>query len=83
MRHAAAMLAVLILLCALPKRAYAEELVDRAEAGCDKTVGRRQILREDVYFKTAFVSDDRILLAEQIVFDCYRLIHNPRPHFLR
>ena len=35
MRHAAAMLAVLILLCALPKRAYAEDLVDRAaeEAG--------------------------------------------------
>ena len=35
MRHAAAMLAALLLLCALPKRAYAEELVDRAaeEAG--------------------------------------------------
>ena len=35
MRHAAAMLAVLILLCALPERAYAEELAERAaeEAG--------------------------------------------------
>lgn len=35
MRYAAAMLAVLLLLCALPKRAYAEELAERAaeEAG--------------------------------------------------
>ena len=35
MRHAAAMLAVLILLCALPECAYAEELAERAaeEAG--------------------------------------------------
>ena len=35
MRHAAAILAVLILLCALPERAYAEELAERAaeEAG--------------------------------------------------